>query len=582
MVTATDRRQGVNSSAAVKVPVRVATTANITLSGLQTIDGVTLVANDRVLVKNQSTATQNGIYDASSGTWVRSPDCDGYFDLKKGTQVHVNEGTVNASVVYRVSSSDPIVVGTSSISFVAAGTGLGTPINDADVLVQSTLTGGTARTQHSKNADTVSVKDFGAVGDGATDDTAAIAAAIAALPATGGLVYFPAGDYRITSFPSLNLKYGIVLLGEAGLSPGAQTRTSIRYSGTGSGALISALGASALEFRHLQFYNSSSSFTGAFIKFGNTSGTDAALNVVSHCTFASTDTATIYSAIGIDLDKSIETVIEKCSFASVDAAIKLSALDGSGYCTVAKIRDCQFATTKSVPIQGGGEAVSIEACTFECYHNGTPAQRIAGAAGTNAAAPFKAFRFCGNWLGDVLTNGGTWLTLFGGGIEISGNEFGGNASSVAMSLNTVVGHSIHGNVFDTFSTVYSFDTATSMAGFIHSNKYLSCSTIFGTATNQVSFKQATSGYVDLPFGITAQWGTLSNTGNSNNVVAFQKKYATAYVAVPAAVDPISSTTLVVGSGLASSGFTVTINGSSTGTHGVHWVSFGLTSTSTAA
>lgn len=50
-----------------KDPVRVASTANIaTLSGLLTIDGITLVAGDRVLLKDQTTASQNGIYTASS------------------------------------------------------------------------------------------------------------------------------------------------------------------------------------------------------------------------------------------------------------------------------------------------------------------------------------------------------------------------------------------------------------------------------------------------------------------------------------------------------------------------------------
>ena len=56
----------------VKASVRVATTANITLSGLQIIDGSTLVAGDRVLVKNQTVASQNGIYEAASGSWVRA------------------------------------------------------------------------------------------------------------------------------------------------------------------------------------------------------------------------------------------------------------------------------------------------------------------------------------------------------------------------------------------------------------------------------------------------------------------------------------------------------------------------------
>src|SRR3990167_5851706 len=94
-----DRINGLVGSIAVKAPCRVATTANITLAGYQTIDGITLAdgdANLRVLVKNQTDTTQNGIYDASSGTWSRSPDFDGARDIVTGTIVSVNSGTSGA------------------------------------------------------------------------------------------------------------------------------------------------------------------------------------------------------------------------------------------------------------------------------------------------------------------------------------------------------------------------------------------------------------------------------------------------------------------------------------------------------
>ena len=64
-----------------KQPVLCGTTANITLSGLQTLDGVTVIAGDRVLVKNQSTASQNGIYLASATAWSRAPDADTWNEL---------------------------------------------------------------------------------------------------------------------------------------------------------------------------------------------------------------------------------------------------------------------------------------------------------------------------------------------------------------------------------------------------------------------------------------------------------------------------------------------------------------------
>ena len=79
-------------------PVRVATTGNITLSGTQTIDGVSLSVGDRVLVKDQTTQTQNGIYVVASGSWTRATDADNSpsGELAGGDFSLVLEGTVNS------------------------------------------------------------------------------------------------------------------------------------------------------------------------------------------------------------------------------------------------------------------------------------------------------------------------------------------------------------------------------------------------------------------------------------------------------------------------------------------------------
>lgn len=111
----TDRRQGVNVGVAIKAPCRVATTANITLSGLQTIDGVLLVADDRVLVKDQTTASANGIYAASTSNWQRAPDWDGAFDVKTGTLAWVTGGNTNPGL-WRVTTTGDITVGTTSVA----------------------------------------------------------------------------------------------------------------------------------------------------------------------------------------------------------------------------------------------------------------------------------------------------------------------------------------------------------------------------------------------------------------------------------------------------------------------------------
>jgi len=121
-------RQGLD----VKQSVRVATTGPITiatdLQANDVIDGVTLVAGDRVLVKDQSTASENGIYVAvASGAASRSSDANGTADtgeISAGTFTFVEEGTENADHGFVVSTNGTIVVGTTGIAWTQfSGTG---------------------------------------------------------------------------------------------------------------------------------------------------------------------------------------------------------------------------------------------------------------------------------------------------------------------------------------------------------------------------------------------------------------------------------------------------------------------------
>ncbi len=101
--------------------VRVATTGNIsTLSGLLTIDGVTLSAGDRVLVKNQSSPSQNGIYVASSAAWSRATDSDESSEIV-GQVVRVTEGTTNANTYWRQTTTGTISIGSTAINYVITG-----------------------------------------------------------------------------------------------------------------------------------------------------------------------------------------------------------------------------------------------------------------------------------------------------------------------------------------------------------------------------------------------------------------------------------------------------------------------------
>jgi hypothetical protein len=101
----------------VKASVRVATTANITLSGTQTIDGVAVIAGNRVLVKNQSTASENGIYDVAASTWARSADANTSAEVTSGMFTFVTEGTANDNSGWVLTTNDPITLDTTNLTF---------------------------------------------------------------------------------------------------------------------------------------------------------------------------------------------------------------------------------------------------------------------------------------------------------------------------------------------------------------------------------------------------------------------------------------------------------------------------------
>lgn len=214
--TVTDRIDGVSASLAYKAPVRVATTANITLSGLQTIDGVALATGERVLVKDQTTATANGIYQANTSSWTRALDFDGNRDVAKGTHILVTDGTANANTYWRVTNANPITIGTTSFAFAQA-----TVTDGATVAFIASGTGAVSLPiQSVARSQGVTPQQFGAVGDCVTDDTTALQNWITAL-GTGTyettvagthIGFIPAGCYKHTAtltIPGAMHLYGV-------------------------------------------------------------------------------------------------------------------------------------------------------------------------------------------------------------------------------------------------------------------------------------------------------------------------------------------------------------------------------------
>lgn len=166
-----------------KQSVRVATTANGTLSTAfangQTIDGVTLVTGDRILIKDQTDGTANGIYVVNaSGAPTRSSDADTGAELKQATVV-VEEGTANADSTWTLTNNGTITIGTTSLVWALQGTGA---VPDATTTVKGKVELATQAEAQAKSSTTValtpaSVADFvrkytGTIGDGSSTSIA--------------------------------------------------------------------------------------------------------------------------------------------------------------------------------------------------------------------------------------------------------------------------------------------------------------------------------------------------------------------------------------------------------------------------
>ena len=220
----------------VKDSVKVATTANITLSGTQTIDGVAVSADERVLVKDQSTGSENGIYDCKAGAWARSSDFDANSEVTSGAFVFVEQGTASADAGYVLTTDGTITVGSTALSFtqfsgagqITAGDGLQKSGNSlsADLKANGGLVIESA--EIALKLDASSITGTLAIGDGGTGATSASAARTALGVAIGSDVQ--AFNQRLADVAGLAVTDGGIIVGDGSnfvLESGATARTSL-------------------------------------------------------------------------------------------------------------------------------------------------------------------------------------------------------------------------------------------------------------------------------------------------------------------------------------------------------------------
>jgi hypothetical protein len=164
-----------------KPSVRLVSTSNITRAGLQTIDGIALLAGERILLVGQSAASENGVYVVAAGAWTRAVDADSASEITPGAFWFIEEGNTYGRSQWRCNNTGTITIGSTAITIVqfgaatmyTAGTGLQVN-NSTEFAVKPVSSGGITVSASGVQVDTTIVarKYSTTIGDGTTTSIA--------------------------------------------------------------------------------------------------------------------------------------------------------------------------------------------------------------------------------------------------------------------------------------------------------------------------------------------------------------------------------------------------------------------------
>jgi len=278
---------------------------------------------------------------------------------------------------------------------------------------------------------------------GVLDATAAIQAAINALPATGGMVWFPAGVYVVAGTLDLRGKFHVVLQGEGHLSGGAAGGSLIRFTSGGAVSLLNLQSSGGVRVSGIYLQWTSAAFAGRVVdaRGGIFAANDTSDLLIENGLLANLPGAGKALAV-LDLDHAILVEARWCSI-SANAVAGISGRSAAGYSNGVSIHRCTFQLN-DVHIESPGQGWDISANVFEPTAGGGMAA-IRAANGGSQGLHIHG----GNWFGDqTVATAPAVIEVAGFGMNIEGNFINLIAAEVGVKIaGPAGGFSVKGNSF---------------------------------------------------------------------------------------------------------------------------------------
>ncbi len=353
------------------------------------------------------------------------------------------------------------------------------------------------------------VGTYGAKGDGVTDDTTAINAAIAAAKLVGGTVLFRSGgtylcNSALTATNLLNVRFQ-----GQGAGPSSTVGAWLVYGGSGSGTFLDLTGGNGVRIQGLGIAYNNAGFTGTLVKCAatNVSIRDCSLRGISGANGAT---------YLLSLDTATEVHVDETFFDYAQYAVLGQAPSGSSFANVVKFTGCTFNSNIVVAdVRNPAVNWHFDTCTFENLAGG------AGAAIVMDAAAFALGTVLSGCYNSDASNAGAWTWIKWQGVSLvirGGNVHGGGGSTAVQIIGTSSAVSISGNRFDNHSVGIALGASLVTGAFVLGNDYLNTTTKVSGTPVVPYVVEAVGGGVTATF---ASAGNVAVNANGGSSVLFQ-------------------------------------------------------------